>query len=263
MSKDTLLRKLLLHPEARHLDLDSPQATEVHARLIREKKFLNQLYRRYYSDFETAYRLSPPGRPLEIGAGGGFLEAFIPDILKIDVRPGADVDFVASALDLPFADSSVSAIFMLNVLHHLKEPSHFFEEASRVLSPNGRVLMIEPYVSWLSRQIYGKLHHEPFDPNTKEWRLPEGGPLSSANDALPWVIFVRDRARFETLFPKMQILRIQPHTALLYLLSGGLSMRSFVPGIAFNPLFTVEKSIGSLMRYLGSMMTIELTRVPS
>ena len=38
------LRKFLAHPLARGLDLDSAEATSVHARLIREKTFLRRLY---------------------------------------------------------------------------------------------------------------------------------------------------------------------------------------------------------------------------
>ena len=36
------LRDLLAHPLAKGLDLDSPEATRVHARLAREKPFLRK-----------------------------------------------------------------------------------------------------------------------------------------------------------------------------------------------------------------------------
>jgi hypothetical protein len=58
--------------------------------------------------------------------------------------------------------------------------------------------MIEPWVSTLSRPIYTRLHHEPFNPDAKDWSFPDTGPLSGANGALPWIIFQRDRHHFES-----------------------------------------------------------------
>ena len=55
-------------------------------------------------------------------------------------------------------------------------------------------------MSWVtrwSRWIYGRFHHEPFDPQRADWEFPLSGPLSGANGALPWIIFQRDREQFE------------------------------------------------------------------
>jgi SAM-dependent methyltransferase len=254
-----LLKKIFEHPDAIGLDLDSPQATQVHARLIREKPFLNRLYNDYYLEFSRADALSPPGPRIEIGSGGGFLSEIIPEVITCDIRSGANVDIEASALALPFSTSSVGAVFLLNVLHHLSNPAAFFLEMTRVLKPGGRVVLVEPYLSPLSNLIYSHLHHEPFDPHA-DWSLPAQGPMSSANDALPWIIFVRDRPRFEAEFPKLHIDAIRPHTALLYLLSGGVSMRSLAPGFAYGPLAKLEGSLGRMSKFVASMMTINLRR---
>ena len=123
------LRALLAHPLARGLDLDSPEATAVHARLIREKAFLRRLYRHYYDDYEAVVgRATPGGVVLEIGSGGGFYREIRPSVVSLDMRPGADVDVVGSALALPFRSESASAVLMLNVLHHLPDPRVFFRE---------------------------------------------------------------------------------------------------------------------------------------
>ena len=73
------------------------------------------------------------------------------------------------------------------------------------------------------------LHHEPFDPDCPQWELPKGGPMSMANSALPWVVFERDRQRFEILFPEWRIEKIQLQAPFRYLLSGGVAYRSFQP----------------------------------
>jgi SAM-dependent methyltransferase len=255
-----LLRRLLVHPLARGLDLESAAATAVHARLIREKPLLNRLYRRYYAEFEEASGRAAAGARLEIGSGGGFLGELIPGLISVDLRPGADVDLAASALELPLADGRIGAIFMLNVLHHLPDPARFFDEAIRVLAPGGRLVAIEPYVSPLARVLYGKLHHEAFEPERQEWEVPVDGPLAGANGALPWIVFERDRAEFERRFPALEIARVDPHTVAAYLLSGGVSLRALLPGAAAGPLFALEERLGPLYDRLATMMTVELRR---
>jgi SAM-dependent methyltransferase len=256
----SLIKRLLAEPRARGLDLESAAATAAHARLIREKPFLRRLYERYYAEFARADRNAPRGARVELGSGGGFLDRIVPGLVRLDVRPGADVDVVASALALPFAGGSIGALFMLNVLHHLPDVATFFAELGRALAPGGRVVMVEPYVSPLSRVVYGRAHHEPFDPEQAEWRFAGGGAMTAANDALPWIVFERDRARFEAEFPQLEIVRVAPHTISLYALSGGLSYRSLAPGALFSPIAAVEDLVGRLpaSRALASMMTVEL-----
>jgi len=168
---------------------------------------------------------------------------------------------MASALQLPFADESIGTIGMLNVLHHLPRPELFFEEAQRALAPGGRIILIEPFVSFLSKIIFIHLHHEPFDPRSASWDLPEQGPMSTANDAMPYLIFFRDRSRFETLFPSLKIVRAEPHTVYSYIVSGGVSMRSLAPGFMFKPLIGLEKTLKPLYHQLAMLMTVEIQKV--
>jgi SAM-dependent methyltransferase len=255
-----LLRRLWEEPRARGLDLESAEATAAHARLIREKPFLRRLYERYYAEFAQADRSAPKGARLELGSGGGFLSEIVPGLVRLDVRPGAEVDVVASALALPFAARTVGAAFMLNVLHHLPDVRALFAELGRALVPGGRVVMIEPYASPLSGVVYRLAHHEPFDPGQADWGIGGRGAMTAANDALPWIVFERDRARFEAEFEELEVVRVAPHTVALYALSGGLSYRSLAPGFAFPAIAAVEDLASGLRpaRLLASMMTIEL-----
>jgi SAM-dependent methyltransferase len=255
------MRRFLAHPLARDLDLDSPQATAVHARLIREKPFLRRLYLRYYADFEAAVARAPSGGlVVEIGSGGGFYREIRPAVVSLDVRPGAEVDVVASALQLPFRSQSTSAVLLLNVLHHIADPAAFFRECERILKPGGRVCLVEPYAGPVSRGLIKPLHHEPWD-EAGMWTLPDSGPMTGANMALPSIIFVRDRARYDKEFAHLPVDRIRLHTIALYLLSGGVSMRSLVPGVLFSPIYAVERVLlASAAPLLASMMTIDLVR---
>ena len=83
-------------------------------------------------------------------------------------------------------------------------------------------------------------HHEPFNPKSKTWAFHATGPLSSANGALCWIIFYRDRKRFEQLFPDLCIHSITPHSPLYYWLAGGLRSWSLLPGSLFHLVSTLE-----------------------
>jgi SAM-dependent methyltransferase len=247
-------------PRARGLDLESAEATAAHELLLREKPFLRSLYAHYYAEFARAHRNAPEGLRVELGSGAGFLDETIPGLVRLDIRKGARIDIVASALAMPFASRSVGALFMLNVLHHLPDAEAFFSELSRVLVPGGRAVFVEPYVSPISRLVYRNAHHEPFDPAQRDWRVAGKGAMTAANDALPWIVFCRDRARFEALFPSLEIARVHPHTIALYALSGGFSYRSLAPAALFPAVAFAEELAGSLpcARFFASMMTIEL-----
>ena len=93
---------------------------------------------------------------------------------------------------------------------------------------------IEPWVSGWSRLIYSKLHHEPFEPRREDWSIEATGPLSGANQALPWILFSRDREQFEAEFPQFEIVSVRPTMPFSYLASGGVSMRPLQPGWMFG-----------------------------
>ncbi len=104
--------------------------------------------------------------------------------------------------------------------------------------------MIEPWVSSWSHIVYDKLHHEPFDPTSVSWNLPQSGPLSGGNDALPWIIFQRDLERFDQK-TKWKIELIKLTMPFRYLLSGGVSMRNLTPAWLIRPLTFLEHSMSS------------------
>ena len=76
--------------------------------------------------------------------------------------------------------------------------------------------------------------------------------------AMPWAIFFRDREVYESRFPDLAVDRVELHTVLLYVLSGGVSMRSLAPGFLFQPLRALERLLPG--RTFASMMTVELVR---
>jgi SAM-dependent methyltransferase len=161
---------------------------------------------------------------------------------------------------LPFAAGSLRAIVMTNVLHHLPQPRRFLADAAHCVRPGGALVMIEPWVSPWSRFVYGRLHHEPFEPHARTWEFPATGPLSGANGALPWILFVRDRAQFEAEFPEWRIEHIQPGMPFRYLLSGGVSLRSLMPGASEGLWRGVERLMQPCMSRWAMFASIKLVR---
>jgi hypothetical protein len=121
------------------------------------------------------------------------------------------------------------------------------------------VCLIEPYSGPLSRLLVRPLHHEPWD-DRAGWTLPASGPMTGANMALPTIVFVRDRAKYDAQFPRLRVERLRYHTIAMYLVSGGVSMRALVPGAAFRPLLALERLFAPAGAVLASMMTIELVK---
>jgi len=236
-----LFRKLLAHPLTRDLPLDDPRTTSLRRQIIETKPFLLRIYRDWY-EWLNAQIPAGSGPVLELGSGGGFLSKYVPGLITSDILLLPDLMCVLDGERLPFEDGSLKAIVMSNVLHHIPHVRKFFAEAERCLRPGGVVALIEPWMTWWSRQIYGRFHHEPCDPTAKEWEFPSTGPLSSANEALAWICLVRDRSLFESQFPGLNIEKIEPILALRYMLSGGVAMHTLLPEFAYRPLGWLEST---------------------
>ncbi len=247
-------------PETKNIkDLDDPATTLLHAQIIQKKPFLKKLYIDFYKQFKNAVPNHGKKFFVELGSGGGFIKDVFPDVITSDVQELPNVDKVFSVSDMPFENESVDAFFMIDVLHHVTVPGAFFREALRCLKAGGKIVMIEPANTLWSRFIYKSFHHESFDTQA-QWELPEGGPLSQGNGALPWIIFSRDRWIFEEEFQALQIVRICSHTPFLYLLSGGLTLRQLAPSFAYPAVKAIEYLLFPLNNLLGMFQTIELRK---
>ena len=254
-----LLRCLRL-PEALELgESDKPASVDVHARIIQRKPFLRRLYLEWYRTLRDAIASENGRMVVELGSGGGFIKEVIPDALTSDVLEVPALDLQFSAHEMPFGNSSLDAVVMIDVLHHIPDVTQFFSELQRCLRVDGKVVMIEPANTPWGRFVYQHFHHEPFEPS-QGWKLAEGGPMSSANGAIPWIVFVRDRERFELEFPELKLVRLHPHTPLRYLLSGGVSMRQLMPSWTFSIVSAAERLLTPIHRLIGMFYVIELRK---
>jgi len=239
--------------------LDDPATTALRRQIIASKPFLRAIYDEWYQMI-AAHLPEVPGRVLELGSGAGYLNRFIPGLISSEVLFIPGVSLVADARRLPFRDASLSAIVFTDVLHHMTDVRSFFVEAGRCLHQGGKVLMIEPWVTPWSQFINTHFHHEPFRPDARDWSLTSSGPLSGANGAIPWIVFVRDRNRFDLEFPSLVIERIRPFLPFRYLVSGGVGMRNLMPGFLHRSWARLEQLLDGQMNTLAMFAFIALRK---
>jgi SAM-dependent methyltransferase len=236
--------------------LDNPQTTAARQLLLRRRGYLRSLYENWYQQI-IACLPDLAGQTLELGSGGGFLAEWIPGLRTSDVMSIPGVELTIDARALPFETRSLRAIVGTNVLHHVPDIEQFLAEAQRVLVDRGRLVFIEPWPTPLSRWVYAHLHHEPFDIE-RDWSIPEGGPLTAANGALPWIVFTRDRARLGREFPHLAVVRTRPLMPFAYLFGGGIGRAWPLPSVLFRIVRTLEAPLDRL----GLFALIVIERVP-
>jgi len=239
---------------------DERQTALLHRRIIRNKHILRRVYADFYGRIAASLANGPgQGQIVEIGSGAGFLTEHLPGLITSDILALPDIDLRCSALQMPFRNNSLDGIVMVDVFHHLGDAQRFLREAERCLKPKGKVIMIEPANTAFSRFVYANFHHEVFAPEAG-WQFTSYGPLSTANGALPWIVFERDREKFENLFPSFKLVQFQPHTPLSYLISGGLSYRQLVPNFLYPVIRGMERILSPFSKILGMFVTIELLK---
>jgi SAM-dependent methyltransferase len=182
-----------------------------------------------------------PGRGalVELGSGGSYFQDFVPGLITSDVVAGVAAR-VIDARQLPFGDASVQALVLTHVLHHIPDVEAFFREAQRALVPGGVITMIEVAHTPFARFFFRNFHHEPYDDSVRDWSFGQQDSMMDSNQAMSWLVFVRDRQRFEQLFPDLVIEELSFAPWFTYLLSGGVTMRNVFPRFLSGPLFAVE-----------------------
>ena len=224
------------------------------------KKIIKKLYRKWYEIIADGLS---PGGTLELGGGSGNLKEFFPDTISSDILFASWLDAVLNAHSLPFRDESLDNIVLFDVLHHLVEPACFFFEAERVLRPKGKIILMEPYISWASFFIYQFLHSEGMvwdtDPFQKRSSARKKNPFSG-NQAIPTLIFEKYRGKFSEKFSRLKIIREEKMDFVVYPLSGGFHNPSLCP-LSLYPFFEyLEKLLNPLDRVFAFRLFVVIEK---
>lgn len=262
---NAMWRDWLIDRRVGSVNPDSPAATLAHRKLVESKAMLRLLFEGFYRqcwEMDQRHFCTEGGRRIEIGSGAGLFKKYYPEVISSDAKCLPFVDVVLNADQMPFPDSSLRSVYAINVFHHLPEPRAFFTELLRVLKRGGGAVFIEPYYGPVASWLFPRLHaFERFDPETLEWEQPPTmGLAAGANQALSFIVFKRDYARFIQEFPALGLVVDRPHTHLLYLMSGGVNFRQLVPDFLSPVVRWVEELLTPLNPVLALQHTIVLRK---
>ena len=228
---------------------------EHHARIWRQRPLTREIYSRYF-DLIDSTRSQVAGASLELGAGPGHYSKSRPDTFGCDLVPCPWLDCAADAGRLPVADAALANLIMIDVLHHLPDPTAFFAEAQRTLAPGGRIILVEPYVSPVSWFVWNFLHEEdvglsvnPFAGQVAAEHDSEKDPWD-ANVALPTLIFWKGLAEFHTRFPNLRVVQRRRFEMVLMPLSGGFEHPRLMPA----PLVPLARALDYVFTPLARLL---------
>ena len=214
-----------------------------HREIWQKKKVLRDIYHDWYRLIIENMANNKP--VLEIGSGGGNFKEFFPDVISSDFVFCEWIDLSLDAHTLPFRTDSLGNIIFIDVLHHLANPVLFLSEAQRVLQNNGRLIMLEPYISPFSYIIYNYFHQEEVDFKIDVWnkRIASNNKKKAfdGNSAIPTIMFSKEIKRFREEFPNLQVIKKELLTFIFYPLSGGFDHKNFIPPFSVQYLNLIER----------------------
>jgi SAM-dependent methyltransferase len=111
----------------------------------------------------------------------------------------------------------------IDVIHHLHRPVEFLREVTRVLRPEGRLVLVEPWNSPAARLVYTYAHNEDFD---LTWSPETPGPATGerpfdGNQAIPYLLFERHWPEVSKQVPELARLHTERFSFISYLMTGG------------------------------------------
>ncbi len=139
---------------------------------------------RYNPPLEARYnvllkRIKKANRILDVGCGDGYLMSLVSplceSVVGMDSGPTAPSLAAAklqrfpnsrvvagSGYELPFVGGSFDVVLLADVIEHLEDPERCLQEISRVLTPNGTLLMTTP--KWRPDRWWDRRHFKEYKP---------------------------------------------------------------------------------------------------
>jgi SAM-dependent methyltransferase len=238
----------------------SEEVLHRHQAVWQNKPVLQRLYADWYGEIITWL---VPGRTVELGGGTGNLKAHVPGVYCSDVVVLPWLNLVADAQRLPFQSESLANLVLFDSLHHIENVSLFFDEALRTLRVGGRIVVMDPYLSWASWPIYRWLHPEPMDCTEDPLLLKppqtDRRPFD-ANQAVATILFERNQPRFQSRYPGFSVRHIRRLACVAYPLSGGFDHPSFLPERLLPPILRLDRILERVGWFLAFRMLVVIER---
>jgi SAM-dependent methyltransferase len=224
-----------------------------------KKPGLRKSYYHLYQKIESQITDKSPGLTLEIGSGIGRIKDIIPYCTTSDIFQNPWLEKTENAYQISYPYQSLSNIILFDVWHHLEFPIAFLKEAERVLKPGGKVILMEPDMSWIGRFIYGNFHHEPLA-FQHEFDLATIAKQNTyfAAQASAWRFFVKKELPINLdHWKKPSIKRI---VSFAYLASGGFSGPSFYPAFSYPIIKVIDKLLGLFPSLFSARLLVILEK---
>jgi SAM-dependent methyltransferase len=249
------LLDLLSDPMIKEVDLNGIGRFEAHQKMLNKKRMLREVFDEFHYLFKKLdlKYFKGDGLEVELGSGISLMRDKYPNVLATDIVHSPHLDMVLNAEKMDLEDSSVRVLYGQNCFHHFLHPDDFFKELERVLIPGGGFIMLDPYYGPFAKFLFKRLFKtEGFDKEFPLWETPPSSPMYGANQALSYIIFVRDRVEFERKYPLLKIVHKQTvGNYLKYLLSGGLNFRQILPDRLTGLVSLLEKILSPLNSLLA------------
>lgn len=209
------------------------------------------------------------GKVLEIGSGAGISRLFLTgiEITRTDFLDWSDKNVRGNidAQNLPFANDEFSSVFGVDMLHHVPEPIRVVSEAIRVVSKNGNVVFVEPYVSGFSYLFYKLFHPED---TTLRLKVIKDVPIkfdseSSGDQIIAQRMFLdhNNLASIRQACNKnfeLEILYLSPFS---FFATGGLNSRFGLSPAGIKALIRVESLLGTRVLKILSARAIYILKI--
>lgn len=233
---------------------------ESHRSVWAKKPVLRRLYLEQFYAL-LLENLAPGTTSVEIGSGPGLLDEIDPSIIRTDILYSKHIHCVTDAHHLPFANGSVDNLLGLDVLHHFSQPVVFLREAARVLRPEGRLVLVEPWITPFSQLVYTYLHQETCDLSVQPWveNVDQFAPNKKAfdgNAAIPYLLATKGKGAVNEAVPALELTTVHRFSSLTYLLSLGFKPASFLPNAAYPLLYSVEKATRPLWEQAAALRAL-------
>jgi SAM-dependent methyltransferase len=229
--------------------------------------YLTYLYKLIYLEVFNSKNI------IEIGAGAGISKKFLNslNILRTDLFEFQYNNVIGqiNCENLPYPNQSFDAAIAVDVLHHLKSPINALSELKRItdLSDEGKIIIVEPYVSHFSYLIYKFFHSEL---TSNPWKNSYAEPFINStpemgDQALSKVLFFQ-KPGIEILndvFPKNKFkIECRIFSILSFFVTGGLNKPLPMPNLLVNIIIKIEDVLPkTLFRFLGSRCIIVIEKV--
>lgn len=228
-------------------------------RVWERKPILRELYADFYRRIISLIDQNKTEPIVEIGSGIGNLKSHLPRAICTDLFPNPWLDLVCDGYELPFADHSISHLILSDVFHHLRAPQAFLRETRRVLTPGGRLILSEPFISASSYPVYGGLHHEPVgwrEPIDFSPTLERPRAYYAAQGNATRLFFTKE---FEGWPKDWTLFHRESYACFAYFLSGGYSKPKMYPAKLYPFLAHLDQFLSRWPRLFGGRCIVGLS----